>query len=132
MSENKYQTKNSVLTEASMEEIYQLAEELGKSLQRANEYQELLRLGGTLRQNDEVKQLINKIRQVENHYAGEESERELEELKNQLLNLPVYQAYMNAENAARDLFKTIDNAISSAAGIDFAVNAKKSSCSCGG
>jgi len=131
MIDNRSKTSNLMSIDVSMEEIYQLAEELGKNLQSSNEYQELLRLGGTLRQNEDVKNLINKIRQVENSYSGEESERELEELKRQLLALPVYQAYLNAENAARELFKTVDNTISMAAGVDFAVNAKKSGCSCG-
>jgi cell fate (sporulation/competence/biofilm development) regulator YmcA (YheA/YmcA/DUF963 family) len=57
---------------------------------------------------------------------------ELQRLEGELETLPLIQAYRQAEKAAVQLFRAVDEVISHAAGIPFAPNAKRSGCSCGG
>jgi cell fate (sporulation/competence/biofilm development) regulator YlbF (YheA/YmcA/DUF963 family) len=120
------------LAEKSTENIRILADQLAKILQQTVEFQELLRLARLVNLDPEVSRLIQQIRSQESVYNGDENGVSIEELEAQLEALPSYQAYVRAENSARDLFQSVDQAIGAAAGVDFAVNARRKGCSCGG
>lgn len=118
--------------ERSAENIGTLAGQLAKLLQQTAEFQELLRLARLVNLDPDVGRLIQQIRLRESVYGGDENGPTIEELQVQLEALPAYQAYVKAENLARDLFQSVDQAISAAAGMDFAVNARRQGCGCGG
>jgi cell fate (sporulation/competence/biofilm development) regulator YlbF (YheA/YmcA/DUF963 family) len=120
------------LVEKSEENILTLAGQLAKLLQQTVEFQDLLRLGGLVNLDPDVSRLILQIRRQERGYGADENGASSKELQAQLEALPVYQAYVKSENAARDLFQSVDQVISARAGIDFAVNARRKGCSCGG
>ena len=118
--------------EKSLEKVRSLAGELANLIKQSNEFQELLRLARLINLDPEVNQLIQEIRTKESAYGEDGNGRSIEELKKQLEALPAYAAYVKVEIAARDLFKSVDQVISAGACLDFAINARQSSCSCGG
>jgi len=120
------------LVEKSSENIGTLAGQLAKLLQQTVEFQELLRLVRLVNLDPDVSRLIRQIRSQESVYGADENGVTVEELQAQLEALPAYQTYVKAENAARDLFQTVDQAISAEAGLDFATNARRQGCGCGG
>ncbi len=119
---------NSLLGD-SAEKIRGQAEQLATLIKESEEYQELLRLGRLINLDPDVNHLIQEIRIKE---RSAENEGSIEDLKQKLEALPAYINYMEAENAARDLFQAVDRVISDEAGIDFVINAKRSGCGCGG
>jgi len=118
--------------ERSAENIGTLAGQLAKLLQQTDEFQELLRLARLVNLDPDVNRLIQQIRRRESAYGGNENGPTIEELQAELEALPAYQTYVKAENAARDLFQSVDQVISTSAGIDFAINARRQGCGCGG
>jgi cell fate (sporulation/competence/biofilm development) regulator YlbF (YheA/YmcA/DUF963 family) len=120
------------LMDKSMEKIGASAGQLAKLLQETAEFQEWLRLARLVNLDPEVSRLVQQIRRRESIYGGDEEGASIEELLAQLEALPAYQAYAKAENLARDLFQSVDQVISAAAGLDFAANARRKGCSCGG
>lgn len=52
----------------------------------------------------------------------------LAEIQDSLAMQPAAQSYYQAERAVRELFRAIDAAVSAAAGVDFAANARRSCC----
>jgi cell fate (sporulation/competence/biofilm development) regulator YlbF (YheA/YmcA/DUF963 family) len=115
-----------------MEKMSATAIQLAKLLQQTDEYQELLRAVGMIRHDPDANRLILQIRQLEDAYSTEQGEDSIEELQAQLLALPVYQAYIHAENSARALFQSVNQLISDEVGLNFALNARRKTCSCGG
>lgn len=61
-----------------------------------------------------------------------EHQAALTALEKEIEALPSVQAYHGAEKTAAELFHAVDEAISQAASIPFAPNAKRSGCGCGG
>lgn len=118
--------------EKSLEKVRSLAAELANLIKQSDEFQELIRLARLINLDPEVNQLIQEIRAKESAYGEDENGSSIEELKTQLEGLPAYAAYLKVEIAARDLFKSVDQVISAGAGLNFAINARQSSCSCGG
>ena len=118
--------------ERSAENIGTLAGQLAKLLQQTAEFQELMRLARLVNLDPDVSRLIQQIRRRESAYSGNENGISTEELQKQLEELPAYQTYVKAEKAARDLFQSVDQVISTSACIDFASNARRQGCGCGG
>ena len=116
----------------SAENVRNLAGQLANLIKQSEEYQELLRLGRLINLDPEVNRLIQEIRIKERAYSENDNESSIADLKQQLEALPAYVAYVQVENAARDLFQSVDRVISDHAGIGFALNAKRSGCGCGG
>ena len=65
-------------------------------------------------------------------YAGYGDQNALQDLYQQLEALPAVQAYRAAERALAGLLQAVDEAISTTACVEFAVNAVRSGCGCGG
>lgn len=131
MNDLRFTPYTSNLAEKSIESVRTSAEQLAKLLQHTSEFQELLRLGRLVNLDPDVQRLITQINHQESVYNTDGNNPSIEELQAQLEGLPAYQTYMHAENAARDLFQSVNQAISAAAGLDFAINARRSGCSCG-
>jgi len=108
------------------------AKHLAELLKQADVYQELLRMGSLISMDPEVSRILNLMRQQQYGVKQAQDDPTGEELETQLLALPAYQAYMKAEKSARELFQLVDQTISKEAGIDFAENAKRQGCGCGG
>jgi hypothetical protein len=120
------------ITEKSGEDSSALAEYLAKLLQQTAEYQELLRLGHLINLDPDVSRLLLQIRRLERAYGEEGNGDSMETLHTQLEALPAYQTYARAENAARELFCSVNQVISAEAGLDFAAHARHQGCGCGG
>lgn len=81
----------------------------------------------------DIQQRISAIQELQNqlfaNWSAEEEER-LESLEHDLLALPPMQTYTTAEHALREVLAAADAAISAAAGVPFAANARRG-CGCG-
>lgn len=86
-----------------------------------------------LQADEEAQRLLKEGRQLSGQLQmswTEEKQARFNELLDQYSDLPCVQAYNRAELAMRELFCAVDAVISERAGVDFAVNARRSSC-CG-
>ena len=117
-------------TETTLEyapEIDQSAGRLADLLVQSPEYQEFVRLTQALNLDPEVIRLSKEIRNRQMVYAGDGGKTK-EALQAEMEALPAVQAYRAAETAVRDLFHSVDQVISAAAGVAFAANAKPKAC----
>lgn len=108
-------------------EIDQISDQLAMLLTQAPEYQEFIRLAQLINLDPDVKRISTEIRKQQMYNAEKEGKSE-EVLQTELENLPAVQAYRKAENAVKDLFRSVDEVISAAAGVEFAPNALHSGC----
>lgn len=80
-----------------------------------------------------VQQQLSVMQELQNqlfaNWSAEVEER-LEDLERDLVALPSMQTLANAERAVRAVLAAVDAAISAAAGVPFAVNARRG-CGCG-
>lgn len=86
-----------------------------------------------LQADEEAQRLLKEGRQLGGQLQlrwTEEKQARFNEVLDQYNDLPCVQAYSRAELAMRELFCAVDTVISESAGVDFAVNARRSSC-CG-
>jgi cell fate (sporulation/competence/biofilm development) regulator YmcA (YheA/YmcA/DUF963 family) len=104
------------------QEIDQAAERLAKLLEQAPEYQEFARLASLINLDPDVKRILLEIRSRQMMYSST-SEKSVETLQSELETLPAMQAYRKAETAVKDLFRSVDQVVSAAAGVEFAPNA---------
>lgn len=105
--------------------ISALAEKLAYLLVDLPEFQNYLRLARAVRMDADVRAIIDQINRYP--YAVNQPKEEMvsiEALNQRLESMPVVQAYRSAENAVREYFQAVNAVISSAAGIDFAANAR--------
>jgi cell fate (sporulation/competence/biofilm development) regulator YlbF (YheA/YmcA/DUF963 family) len=107
--------------------IDQAAEALANLLEQAPEYQEFARLASLINLDPDVKRTLLEIRHRQMMYRST-SEKSVETLQSELETLPAMQAYHKAETALKDLFHSVDQVISAAAGVEFAPNALNSAC----
>lgn len=114
-------------------QVSQRVQTLGAHLRETVEFQAFLRASQEIEGDALVQKLLE---QIESHRSalqwglGDAAEHRaaLRKLQAQLEALPSVQAYRQAERAVRDLFRAVDALISEAAGVDFAVNARRSCC----
>ena len=107
--------------------IDQAAEQLANLLEQAPEYQEFARLANLINLDPDVKRILLEIRNQRMMYRST-SEKSVETLQSELETLPAMQTYRKAESALKDLFHSVDQVISAAAGVEFAPNALNSAC----
>ena len=117
--------------------ITQPAQSLGKLLAETPEYQAFLQVLKDINHDLEVQKLSAKIREHDNAIQWGrgnvlEHHSEMETLQIQLESMPLVQTYHNAERIFVQLCHEINQAISENAGVEFAPNARKSGCGCGG
>jgi len=108
-------------------EIDHSADELASLLAQAPEYQEFIRLAQLINLDPDVKRISMEIRNHQMFYVDAE-DKSVEALQAELETLPAVQAYRKVEAAVKDLFHSVDQAISAAAGVEFAPNALPSAC----
>lgn len=114
-------------------EVSQAVRSLAAALKAAPEFQAMLQAARAVQTDDTVQGLLQQIRvQQSGLYWGQSDRahqsRPLRELQVELEAQPAVRAYRQAEPEARDLFRAVDAAISAAAGVDFAANARRSCC----
>jgi cell fate (sporulation/competence/biofilm development) regulator YmcA (YheA/YmcA/DUF963 family) len=108
-------------------EIDQSTDQLALLLMQTPEYQDFFRLAQSINLDPEVKRISKEIRSRQMVYADGEGTT-VDTLQAELENLPAVQAYRAAEAAVRDLFHSVDQVISTAAGVAFAANAQPKAC----
>ena len=104
-------------------EIDQYTEHLANLLAQTPEYQEFVRLTQSINLDPEVIRISKELRTRQMVYA-EGMGKTIVALQAEMEALPAVQAYRTAESAVRDLFHSIDQVISAAAGIEFGANAQ--------
>jgi len=107
--------------------IDQSVDQLASLLAQAPEYQEFIRLAQLIDLDPDVKCISLEIRNSQMFYGDVEG-KSIEALQDELETLPAVQAYHKAESAVKQLFYSVDQAISAAAGVEFAPNALHSAC----
>lgn len=117
--------------------VTQAAQSLGKLLAETPEYQAFLQALKEVNHDLEVQKLSARIREHNNAIQWGrgnvlEHHGEMETLQVQLESLPIVQTYHTAERTFAHLCREINQAISENAGVEFAPNARKSGCGCGG
>ncbi len=106
---------------------------LVEALRNTPEFGALWEAARAINHDGEVQNLLQQIRAHQSALQwgrgdGAEHLRALRQLQAQLDAYPSVQAYRAAEQAVRALFQEVDAAISRAAGVDFATNARRSCC----
>lgn len=117
--------KTAVVESAELEEA---AGRLAFLLADEPVFQNFIHLAHQVRHDGEVVALVNTINEqayAANPFTGEGGDTQ--ELEERLEAMPIVREYRAAEVAVRALFRAVDQAISSAAGVAFAENAR----SCG-
>jgi cell fate (sporulation/competence/biofilm development) regulator YlbF (YheA/YmcA/DUF963 family) len=108
-------------------EIDQSTDQLANLLAQTPEYQDFFHLAQSINLDPEVKRISKEIRNRQMVYADGEG-KTIEALQTELETLPAVRAYRAAEAAVRDLFRTVDQVISAAAGVEFGANAQPKAC----
>ncbi|HEY3313645.1 MAG TPA: YlbF family regulator [Anaerolineales bacterium] len=108
-------------------EIGQSADRLAAILAQTPEFQEYTRLASLINLDPDVRRLSFALRRQRRMNFASSGDSE-EALQAELESLPAIQAYHQAEARVRELFHAVDAAISTAAGVEFAVNAQNSGC----
>jgi cell fate (sporulation/competence/biofilm development) regulator YlbF (YheA/YmcA/DUF963 family) len=107
---------------------------LASVLKAQAEYGALLAAYQAMQADNDTQELLHDLRarqlQLRRHWE-KAVEEEFQARLEHYYALPLVSAYYQAEEALVDLLKEVDGVVSAAAGIDFAANAKRSSC-CGG
>lgn len=112
-----------------------VARTLGRLLRQTSEYEAFWQALQAANQDPVLQRLGEQIRaQQAARLWGDEGEHEaaLARLEQEVEMLSVVRDYHQAESRVNALFSAVDALISQAAGLDFAANARRSGCSCGG
>jgi len=117
--------------------VTQAAQSLGKLLAETPEYQTFLQALKDINHDLEVQKLSAKIREHDNALQwgrGDalEHQSDMKILQAQMESLPLVQTYHTSEQIFVRLCREIDEIVSETAGVEFAPNARKSGCGCGG
>jgi cell fate (sporulation/competence/biofilm development) regulator YlbF (YheA/YmcA/DUF963 family) len=108
-------------------EIDLYTDQLATLLAQTPEYQEFARQSQAIELDAEVKRVSKEIRNRQMVYA-EGMGKTIEALQVELESLPAVRAYRTAETAVKDLFHSVDQVISGAAGVQFGANAQPKAC----
>lgn len=120
------------ITPKTKTEIQEAAQLLANLLKQSETYQDLLKMGSLVKQDPDANRILNEIRQKQYGFTLNGDENSIEQLETQLMALPSYKAYIQAETAAREMFQQINAIISKESRVNFAENAKRQGCGCGG
>jgi cell fate (sporulation/competence/biofilm development) regulator YlbF (YheA/YmcA/DUF963 family) len=104
-------------------EIDQYSDRLATLLAQTPEYQEFALKTQAIELDVEVRRVSKEIRNRQMVYA-EGMGKTIQALQAELEALPAVQSYRTAETAIKDLFHSVDQVISAAAGIQFGANAQ--------
>jgi len=104
-------------------DLEKAADYLADLLAQTLEVQELIRLAQDLKADPDVYRISLGIKDIK-AAEGDNKQAILDDLLRQRESLPVVKEYRQAEMAARELFRSIDQIISQAAGLNFAENAR--------
>jgi cell fate (sporulation/competence/biofilm development) regulator YlbF (YheA/YmcA/DUF963 family) len=129
-------TPISLLTDQDLQ-ANRAAQALGQLLYDTPEFQAFVAASDGVHEDSEVQRLSKQISEHNNALQwgqgnSAQYQAALEQLGQEVENLASVQAYRRAERTAVQLFREVDLAISQAAGVEFAANARRSSCGCGG
>lgn len=117
--------------------VTQAAQSLGKLLAETPEYQAFLQALKDINHDLDVQKLSAKLREHDRAIQWGrgnvlEHQGELKTLQILMESLPLVQTYHSAERIFVHLCHEINQVISENAGVEFAPNARKSGCGCGG
>jgi cell fate (sporulation/competence/biofilm development) regulator YlbF (YheA/YmcA/DUF963 family) len=130
------QSPTSISTEKRTD-TEQAARELGELLLHTPEYEAFLKTLNLVNNDPEVQRISAEMHTHQNALrwspkdSGEHNAA-LVRLETELEALQIVQDYGLAEEAVCRMFAEVDAIISQAAGVPFAINAKRSGCGCGG
>jgi cell fate (sporulation/competence/biofilm development) regulator YlbF (YheA/YmcA/DUF963 family) len=115
----------------------QVAHSLGELLSRTPEYSAFLDALKTVNSNLTIQELSAEIRAHQTalkwgHDADGQHAAELRRLELEMEDLPAVKEYHEAEKELSTLFHAVDEIVGREAGVDFAINARRSGCGCGG
>jgi cell fate (sporulation/competence/biofilm development) regulator YlbF (YheA/YmcA/DUF963 family) len=113
------------------------AHELGELLLQIPEYQAFVKALTGVNKDPAVQKISLSRRSHQNALRWFQGDADMHEdalahLEAELELIPVVQDYHLAEQDLRRIFTEVDAVISQAAGIPFAINARRSGCGCGG
>lgn len=130
-------TQNFVLNQlqqpAIQEDIRTSAQKLGAYLKDAPVFQAFQEASRAANENEQVTGMYKEIQDHQNALQWgrgnfDEHQQAIKNLSAEFEKLPLIQAYNQTLQEARTFFVEVDEIISEAAGVPFAVNAKKSCC----
>ena len=107
---------------------------LAEAIKQQPVYTTFMQAHQALQSDKEAQDLLKEGRQLNSQLQfdwSKERQEQFSAVLNRFNQLPCVQAYHQAEQDLRKLFCAVDAIISEAAGIEFAVNARRRSC-CGG
>lgn len=112
-------------TTRDLPDIERYAESLALLLIETDEFQTYLRLARSVNLDPVVSDLSEKIHYLQMAFSKscDDQGNTIEDLYAQIDSLAIMQEYRQAEKAVRDLFRSVDQVISAATGIEFARNA---------
>lgn len=122
------------MTKADVMEVSDAVAGLTAAIKAQPAYRTLRAAHEALQADEEAQKLLEDLQARQRRLqvvADDASAADFQERLEHFYNLPVVAAYHEAEDALVELLKEIDDVISTAAGIDFAEHARRSSC-CGG
>lgn len=113
-------------TGQELPELERKAESLALLLIDTAEFQNYLRLARAVNLDPAASALSEKIHYLQMSFSNscDEQGNTIDDLYAQIDCLPVMQAYRQAEKAVQALFRSVDQIISDAAGIEFSRNAQ--------
>jgi cell fate (sporulation/competence/biofilm development) regulator YlbF (YheA/YmcA/DUF963 family) len=116
---------------------FQAAQRLGNVLSETPEYRAFVAASKAIHNDVTVQKLSAEMRshQTALHWDRDPNGQhaaELARLELQIEEMPVFKEYREREKVVSALFEAVDKTISQEAGLDFAVNAQHTGCSCGG
>lgn len=116
---------------------FQAAQLLGNVLSETPEYKAFLAASKAVHNDATVQKLSAEMRahQTALHWGRDPDGQhavELTRLELEMEDLPAMKEYRATEKEVSALFQAVDKMISQEAGLDFAVNAQRTGCSCGG
>lgn len=111
----------------------QSAQALGYLLRQTPEYEAFLKALKAVNNDLTVQRLGAQIRVHQNALqwgrdGSDQHEAELTRLEQEMESLPIVQEYRQAEAQVIQLFRAVDEIITQEAGVDFALNARRSGC----
>jgi cell fate (sporulation/competence/biofilm development) regulator YlbF (YheA/YmcA/DUF963 family) len=116
---------------------FQAAQQLGNVLSDTPEFKAFFAASKAMHNDPIVQQLETEMHahQTALHWGCDtdgQHAAELTRLELELEDIPVMKQYREKEREVSALFQAVDKIISQEAGVDFAINAQRGGCACGG
>lgn len=129
------QPRTNIFTQTEMIEPRSAAQALGERLRELPEFQAFLKALEAVNHDTAVQQLAAQMRAHRSALQwgrgeGAQHAADLRRLEQELEDLPLIKAYRQAEGEVAQRFRLVNEIVSQTAGVEFAANARRSSC-CG-